>query len=513
MNQKMKFVTALALSGALAGCMVGVDYKKPGTETPTRFGEAHDGPTTQPVVEVNLTRWWRTFNDEKLNSLIERAVASNFDVRTAEARVREARAQLGVQTANLFPTVDVTARAARSQSSRNLSGAIIGGTASGGTSGGGTTGIIGGIFGRRELYQAGFDAGWEIDVFGGTRRSIEAASADLEAQVNARRNVLVTVTAEVARNYVQLRGVQRQLELTFSNLKTQQDTLDLTRSRFNAGLTSDLDVARAQAQVATTASQVPALQIQIKQTVHRIGILLGREPMALAEELGMPTPIPSAPSEVPVGLPSELLRRRPDVRQAERQLEASTARIGVAVAQLFPRFSLTGTLGKQSGRLGLIARADSTYWSFGPSVTWRLLDFNELRNQVRVANAQQEQSLIAYQRTVLQSFSDVEDALVAYAQDQNRRKSLADSVAANQRAVDLSNQLYTRGLGDFLNVLDAERQLFAAQNELSISEAAVASDLVQLFKALGGGWDEENEEQFEKREDPAIPVAMENSGA
>jgi NodT family efflux transporter outer membrane factor (OMF) lipoprotein len=363
---------------------------------------------------------------------------------------------------------------------------------------------------QRELYDAHFDAGWEIDVFGGTRRSIEAASADLEAQVNARRNVLVTVTAEVARDYITLRGAQRQLDLTYSNLKTQQDSLDLTRSRFNAGLTSDLDVARAQAQVATTAAQIPTLEIQIKQTIHALSILLGQEPMALAEELGKPTPIPPTPSEIPVGIPSELLRRRPDVRQAERQLQAATARIGVAVAQMFPRFSLTGTLGQQSGKFSLIARADSTYWSWGPTVSWRVLDFNQLRNEVRVANAQQEAALVAYERTVLQSVSDVEDALVAYAQDQNRRKALADSVAANQRAVDLSNQLYTRGLGDFLNVLDAERQLFAAENDLAVSDAAVAADLVQLYKAMGGGWDEQNEQEFQKREDPAIPVAMQS---
>jgi outer membrane protein, multidrug efflux system len=239
-----------------------------------------------------------------------------------------------------------------------------------------------------------------------------------------------------------------------------------------------------------------------------LGILLGQEPMALAEELGKTAPLPPSPSEVPVGLPSELLRRRPDVRQAERQLEASTARIGVAVAQLFPRFSLTGQLGQQSGQFSLLSRADSTYWSWGPTVSWRVFDANQLINGVRVANANQQASLINYKRTVLQSFSDVEDALVAYAQDQNRTKALADSVAANQRAVDLSNQLYTRGLGDFLNVLDAERQLFAAQTDLASSETAVDTDLVQLYKALGGGWDEEHEDQFHKAEDPSQKVAM-----
>jgi NodT family efflux transporter outer membrane factor (OMF) lipoprotein len=327
--------------------------------------------------------------------------------------------------------------------------------------------------------------------------------------VDARRNVLVTVVAEVAHDYILLRGLQVQLALTYDNLKSQQDTLELTKSRFNAGLTSDLDVANAQAQVSTTAAQVPTLEIQIRQTMHQIAILLGQEPMALQEELGQKGIIPPSPSEIPVGLPSELLRRRPDVRQAERSLQAATANIGVAVAELFPRFSLTGTLGQQSGKFSLIARADSTYWSIGPSVTWRILDFGNLRNQIRVSNALQEQALLTYKKTVLQSFGDVEDALVAYAEDQKRTHALNDSVAANQRAVDLSQQLYARGLGDFLNVLTAERNLYAAQNDATISQTNVSTDLVQLYKALGGGWDENNEEQFHANEEPGRKVVQE----
>jgi NodT family efflux transporter outer membrane factor (OMF) lipoprotein len=482
--------------------MVGVDYKKPKTEAPKNFGEGHNGPTTEPANPVDLTHYWKTFNDPELESLVSRAMETNFDVQTAEANVRAARAQLGVEYANMFPTLDANGSYTKSRSSANSLG-----SGGGGSSGSGLSAPS--ISRQRELYDAHFDAGWEIDVFGGTRRSIEAAGADLEAQVNARRFVLVTVTAEVARDYITLRGLQRQLQLTYDNLKTQQDSLDLTRSRFKAGLNSDLDVARAQAQVATTAAEVPLLETQIKQTIHQLSILLGQEPMALAEELGKTQPLPPSPSEVPVGLPSELLRRRPDVRQAERQLEASTARIGVAVSQLFPRFSLTGTLGQQSGKFSLLARSDSTYWAWGPTVSWRVFDANQLINEVRVANAQQQASLINYKRTVLQSFSDVEDALVAYAQDQNRTKSLADAAAANQRAVDLSNQLYSRGLGDFLNVLVAEQTLFTSQTDLAASQTAVDTDLVQLFKALGGGWDEEHEEQYQKHEDPTQKVVME----
>jgi multidrug efflux system outer membrane protein len=218
--------------------------------------------------------------------------------------------------------------------------------------------------------------------------------------------------------------------------------------------------------------------------------------------------MPPIPSEIPVGLPSDLLRRRPDVRQAERLLAESTANIGVAVANLFPKFSLTGSLGQQSSRFGLIARDASSIWSIGPSVSWQLLDYNQLRSQVRVTNAQQQEALYAYRQTVLQSFSDVEDALVAYAEDQVRSRALNDETVANQRAVDLSKQLYQRGLGDFLNVLTAERNLYTAQNDLSVSQSNVATDLVQLYKALGGGWDEKDEENFKKFEDPKIPVTQ-----
>jgi NodT family efflux transporter outer membrane factor (OMF) lipoprotein len=494
MKKTLKLGVTLLLSAAVGGCAVGIDYKRPKVATPAVFGEAHRGPTTQAVAVVDLTQWWTTFHDAELESLIKRAIASNLDLLTAEARVRQARAQLGVEQALLFPTVDANASATKSQSSRNV---------------GGFNNQVGAATGERrvDLYQGGFDAGWEVDVFGGTRRAIEAASADLESQVDARRNVLVSITAEVARDYILLRGDQAQLALTYSNLKSQQDTLDLTRSRFRAQLISDLDVAQAQANVATTASQIPALQIQIKQTMHALGILLGQEPMALAVELEKTAPIPPTPSEVPVGVPSELLRRRPDVRQAERQLAAATANIGVAVAQLFPKFSLTGSLGQESTRFGLIARADgSSFWSIGPTVSWRIFDANQLRDQVRVQNALQEQALLTYQKTVLQSFSDVEDALVAYAQDQNRTKSLAESVSANQRAVSLSNQLYRAGLGDFLNVLTAERNLYSAQLEMTLSQSNVATDLVQLYKALGGGWDANNEQQFQKNEDPALPA-------
>ena len=381
MNGASKLLLSLVVGGlAVGGCAVGPNYHEPKTKAPPAFGEAHNGPTTQPVVAVDLTQWWTTFNDPELNSLIQRSVASNLTLLSAEARVRQARAQLGIERAELFPMVSVDGAASKSRASKNTVASGTGGTFAGNP--------------ESELYQGGFDAGWEIDVFGGTRRSIEAASADLYAQVDARRFALVTLLGEVAHDYVTLRGLQRQLALTYSNLKSQQDTVSLTQSRFKAGLDSDLDVAEAEANVATTAADVPTLEIQVQQTIHQLSILLGEEPMALAAELEKDTPIPPTPLEIPVGLPSDLLRRRPDVMEAERQLAESTANIGVAVANLFPKFSLTGSLGQQSARFGLIARADSTYWSIGPTVTWNVFNANQLVNQVRVSNALQQQALL-----------------------------------------------------------------------------------------------------------------------
>ncbi len=539
-------IAAAALT-AVSGCMVGDNYKAPGAKPPADYGESHPGPTTRAAQPVDLSVWWRSFKDPELNSLITRAIRDNNTFLQAQARVRQARAQLGVEWGNEFPTLALDGSYSRTQSqkigTRTTSGAGTSGTTSTGTgttgttstggTGTGTTGTgttTGGtatgstsnvsavnslLTGKRQndLYQAGFDAGWEIDVFGGDRRRIEAAEDDLELQVNARRNALVTLTAEVARDYVQLRGYQLQLQYANSNLASEESTLELTRSRFKAGLTSDLDVAQAEASVAQTAATVPSLQIQIKQTIHALSVLLGREPMALAAELGKDAPIPVTPSEIPVGLPSELLRRRPDVRQAERQLAENTALIGVAVAELFPKFSLTGAVAQENSRFGLTAKSLSTIWSFGPTVSWQILSYTQLRDQIRVANATQAQSLYAYYQVMLQSFADVEDALVAYAQDQVRTKALNDEVSANQRAVDLSTQLYTRGLGDFLNVLTAQRALFAAQNDLAVSQSSVATDLVQLYKALGGGWDEADEKSYQKNENPGIPIAQDTVAA
>lgn len=456
----------------ISGCAVGPNYKEPELNLPARFGGP---PSTQPV---SVARWWETFNDPQLDSLIDRAAKQNLDLRAAEARVREARAQRGVVSADLFPQVDVNGsyqRARRSGSNLNNNFSDTGNRAS-----------------EFDLYQAGFDASWELDVFGGTRRGIEAASADIESTVENLRDVRVTLLAEVGRNYVELRGFQRRLQFNRENLKAQQQTLDLTRSRFQSGLTSDLDVARAEAQVATTASAIPTFETQAAAAMHRLAVLLGQNPRALMDELNDIKPVAKLPTTVPSGLPSELVRRRPDVRRAERDLAAQTARIGVAVADWFPKFSLTGSLGRQSDRFKDLGNSDSQFWTVGPSISWPILDWGRIRSNIAVENARQEQSLANYESAVLVALEDVENALVAYEKEQARRTVLSDAVAANRRAVDLSTQLYSRGLADFLNVLDAQRSLFLSQDALAQSDAVVSSNLVALYKALGGGWELED---------------------
>jgi NodT family efflux transporter outer membrane factor (OMF) lipoprotein len=470
-----RIVLSTLLTAGLIGCAVGPNYREPELKLPARFGGP---PSTQPAT-VAISQWWETFNDPMLDSLIERAATDNLDLRIAGARLREARAARGVVTADLLPQVNINGSyERRRRSSLGNQNTNFGGT---GSSSGSSR--------ESGLWQAGFDSDWEIDVFGGVRRSVEAANADIQASIEDVRDVRVTLLAEVGRNYVELRGFQRQLAFNRENLQAQQQTLELTRSRFQSGLTSDLDVARAEAQARTTEAEIPAVETQALAAMHRLAVLIGQEPKALADELDRPQALPPPPPSVPPGLPSELLRRRPDVRRAERQLAAATARIGAAVADWFPRFSLTGSLGRQGEQAKDLGRADSDYWSVGPSVSWPLLDWGRIRSNIGVQNARQQQALAQYENTVLIALEDVENALVAYEKEQARRQSLSAAVEANRRAVDLASQLYSRGLADFLNVLEAQRSMFISQDALARSDALVSANLVQLYKALGGGWE------------------------
>lgn len=517
--------TVIALAAVLvAGCMTGPDYVRPDVETPEEWSSAREGGAVDEPVDV--TEWWTTLNDPVLDELVERGIASNLDLAIAEARVREARAARGVAASALWPNLGVSGAYARSQIAepdipdagsplsvslnkgpqgltRNLTirgqrGSITRSVTNDGsgneptrtTSGTLTPGAGTDAPDRHlDLFQAGFDARWEIDVFGGNRRAVEAAEATIEATEEFRRDVFVSLASEIARNYIELRAAQRRLEITNKNIDAQAGTVDITTARFEAGLTSELDVVRADALLASTESQVPLLETQIAASMHRLAVLLGEAPGALKDHLGPPVAMPMAPESVPVGLPSELLRRRPDIRQAERELAAATAQIGVAVADLYPKFYLTGAFGGASDSLGSVLSGANQIWSFGPSVDLPLFQGGRLRANINVATAREEQAAIGYEQSILLALEEVENGLVSFSQEQVRRESLKQSVAANQEAVRLANERYVRGLEGFLNVLQAQQQLFLSEDELVRSESFVLTDLIALYKALGGGWE------------------------
>ncbi len=462
-----------------AGCTVGPNYQKPDLPVPSMWNEAQQkGVQVRPT---ELTHWWTSFNDPLLNSLIERAVRSNLDLRIAEGRIREARATRVLAASAAWPTVDVSSSYSRNHASANAIGSP--------TQNGGAVAVApSGATLEQNFYQTGFDASWEIDVFGRIRRSVEAADATLQATVEDQRDVLVSLLGEVAKNYIDLRGFQRRLDVTRDNLKAQLETLELTEVRFHAGLASDLDVAQQEAQAHSTAAQIPTLETSLKQAAYNLDVLLGSQPGSLWDELAVEKAIPTLPPEVLVELPAELLRQRPDIRRAERQLAAATAQVGVATADLYPKFSLVGNVGLQSVSASDWFTGRSRFWSIGPTVSWPVFDAGRIRANIEIRNAQQEQALGVYEKTVLTAFQDVEVSLVAYAKEQERSRSLVTAVAANQRALAMANELYIRGLSDFLNVLETQRALSLSENDLAQSQAAMASNLVSLYKALGGGW-------------------------
>jgi len=459
----------------IAGCTVGPNHKAPEAKLPETWRNTPEAGATveQPT---DLAHWWTALNDPALNSLIDRAVAGNHDLRIASARLREARAQRGVTAADQYPGVDVNGKYERSKFSDNTNGF----SSPVGSSG-------------DDLYQIGFDASWELDIWGRVRRSVEAADADIGAAQEDRRDVLIALLAEVARNYVELRSLQERLAIAESNVASQKETYGLSKGRADAGITSGLDVARAEAQLTATRAQIPSLNSQIHATTHRLAVLTGQQPGTLESEITAAAALPTKPATVPVGLPSDLLRRRPDIRRAERELAAATARIGVAKGDLFPRFSLTGSFGFSANEDEKVFQSDSKFWSVGPSVRWPLFDAGRVRNNIAVQNARQEAAVARYEKSILTGLEDVENSLVSYSREQARRKDLVDSEAAAKLAVDLATALHSRGLTDFLSVLDAQRALFVIQDSRAISDRTVLVNLISLYKALGGEWEQATE--------------------
>lgn len=411
--------------------------------------------------EADISYWWQNLNDSKLNALIKRAMKGSIDLGQARSRVREARAQRGIAAASRFPTIVSTGSATRTEQ-EDLP--------------------------DTELFTTGFDAAWELDIFGRVARSVEANTADVEAKIEALGDVQVTLLAEVALNYIEVRSFQIRLKLAQANVAAQQKTLELVRVRFEAGLSNTLEVKQAESNLSNSQSQIPPLEVGMRRAKNRLAVLLGEKPGALNDFFSEPAPIPMAPAEIAIGIPADLMRRRPDIREAERELAAQTARVGVAMADLYPRFTLNGTLTFQSSKATNLFSTFSRILGVGPAFQWNIFNAGSVRSNIKVQNERQKQALLAYEKAVLTALEDVENAITAYARELDRRESLRQAADASRKSVELAQGLYKDGLRDFIHVLDAQRSLFSQEDQLATSNANVTSNLIRLYKGLGGGW-------------------------
>ena len=460
----------------LLGCSaVGPDFTPPERPLPGGWRQTLEAglvaADTASDAEAELASWWRRYEDPLLDDLVARALGGGLDVREALARVAEARALRGVAAADRVPGVDARAAYERRSDSDNTPG--------------------GSFIPDSDDWSLGFDATWELDVWGRVRRSVEAADADLGASVEHARDVAVSVAAEVARTYVKRRAFQRRLDIARQNVDLQQQTLDLARTRLDAGLVGERDEAQALTNVESTRARVPALEIGLRAAENRLAVLLGLPPGALADELAVASGagvIPVPPTTVVVGAPADLLRRRPDVRRAEQELAAETARIGVARAELYPRLALNGRLGLASDSTGDLFERESGVFGLGPSLRWNVFDGGRLRHRMHAQDARAEQALVAWERVVLSALEEAENAMTAFVREQSRRAALDRAATEAARAVQLAQTQYREGLTDFQAVVDTERTVAELQDELALSEAAIATSGVALFKALGGGW-------------------------
>ncbi len=458
----------------LTGCAaVGPDYQPPDMEMPADW-HTPDDPVLLPRTEI-VQQWWSLFNDPLLNRLIQTATENNRDLMAAIARVEEARANLGITRGERLPQVDADGSAIRQESSDNgLSPDI-----------------------NESIYTAQATAGWEIDLFGRIRRAVEATTADYQASAEDRTDVLISLYANVALTYLDIRTFQARLITARANLDSQKSVLELTRSRFRHGLATDLEVAQAERVLASTQAEVPPLKIGLSQAVNALAVLLGKAPGSLPAELATARNIPLPPKKVTVGVPANLLRQRPDVRRAERKLAAQTARIGMLKADLYPSFSLTGALGFESIDAGDLFDLDSRFASFGPSLRWRIFSGGRIRQRIKAQDARTRQALFGYEQSVLNALREVENALVAYIEDRTRLAALDRSVVAARRSVKLATDLYKQGLVDFQQVLDAQRDQFSFENEFAAARGNSAANFVRLYAALGGGWDPQHAADLE----------------
>jgi NodT family efflux transporter outer membrane factor (OMF) lipoprotein len=471
----LDFVAALAIAALQAGCAVGPDYAKPEMALPAQWTQAAIGARGSSSA-TSPDAWWRAFDDPLLDQLMDEAVAGDTDVASAKAKIREARATRREAEAALGPSLTGSGSATESKS---------------GQDGGGTAATTAAASSSDPSwsYQAGLDASWELDLFGGKRRDAEAAVYGEQAAEEDLRSTLLTLVGDVGANYAEARGYQAQVALAQRTLASQRRTADLTRVKFEAGAASGADAAKADAQAANTSADIPTYRADYAEAVHRLSVLTGRAPGALYGRMQAPRAIPAPRKPLPAGVPADLLSRRPDVRAAERRVAQATAKIGAAEAALYPDVSLTGSLSTTATRPGDLLRASSVSWSWGPSVSMPIFDSGKLAAERDATQAQRDEYVVAWRSSVLTAMEDVENALVSLAQEGARVKALAASVDGYRKAADLSRTQYEAGKASFLDVLDAERSLYSAEDSLIQSRVAVAKDHVALAKALGGGWD------------------------
>jgi len=454
---------ASALALALAACTVGPDYQPPAPET--RAGWQGKQETAD---FAQIQQWWAAFHDAELDSLVTRAIAGNLDVKMAAQRIVEARAQKDVAEAGYYPSITASSQASRAHIPTSLAHLSSGNTV--------------------DFFDVGPSLSWEIDLFGKTRRNVEAADAQVGASIEDRRAALVTLLGELGNDYAALRSAQERLDIAKRNIDAEGELVELTRAKQNGGLGSELDVAQAESQLSTLRAVIPQLETTIAQQGNAIAVLLGQEPGALATELSKPGALPPAPPALPAALPSEVVRNRPDIREAERQLAAANAQIGVAEAARYPSLTLSPQIDLAGSTIHQMFSSASALWVAMAGVKQPIFEGGKLDANVRSAEASTEEARLNYKKTVLTAFREIEDALVAYEAEQRRYKDLVAAREASRRALDRATSLYRAGLGDFLNVLDGERNLYTTEDAVAQSEQALTQQTVSLYKALGAGW-------------------------
>jgi len=493
----------LGLVASLTACAAGPRYHTPKPDEPPSFA-ASVGPNSaasgaQPAAPpLDLATWWRALNDEELDSLVDRAVKSNLDLEIALDRLQEARTYEAVVLGYALPDVEASAAAGR-------------GTGSDLTKGRADTTLRSADNGAGLQHIntiAGFDAVWELDLFGKFRREFEAARADTQAARAARYDVLTSVVADVVRAYVDLRGFQVRAGILHKASDVLRESLRIVTIRYERGITNELDVALATRELATLEAQIAPVEAEVNAAEYTLAVLVGEYPENMVQELSKPDLIPTMPAPTAPGVPLDLLKRRPDIQQAERELAAATARIGVATANLFPQVAITGSIGSQSQGWGTIPSVSKHIWSFGPGAIWPLLDFGAIDAEVDIADLAARASMVNYRKTILNAVRQVDTSLDAYEAQQVRMEKLSVAMMAGERAVELANKRYNRGLTDFLNVVDAERQFYDLQEQFATAQVAQGEQFVQLYKSLGGGWQNYQSVPAIRRPQPAIIAAF-----